>query len=301
MLTPAASACCLFPFCGGWGWGVPGYAYNYNYAPAVYAYNPPANYTVGYGGFSSYAGYGAACCQTNCCQSSCGSSCVGSCGNSSCGESEILKRPVADPISNEDRTFGTDKDRAGTYDSTTPRSTIPRTETEPGDTFSRPGTTPGGWNGGSGINSRSNSGGLFNEDLPDPNSGLGSDPVRSAPPAFDQRSIKPPMNMPVDEEPVKSPVDDVPAETQPSSTTEPDASKEVSPKDFLAPETTRAPVSDRLLAQFRSRHTDAVPMQRLATGQKRSEQSGSRISSSETEIRPLRWISAPAPAGRVSL
>ncbi len=89
-----------------------------------------------------------------------------------------------------------------------------------------------------------------------------------------------------------------------------DLGREVSPQDFVSPPTSEdenAAVRPLMMAQgkLRSNHFDVISVRRLAA-ESRDPQNGTgrpdtHLSDTTSNTRPLRWISVPAPAGRVRL
>lgn len=77
---------------------------------------------------------------------------------------------------------------------------------------------------------------------------------------------------------------------------------QVDPKDFLSPDAFRQNHDRALAAAFRSRHGDVLGMERLAVQSRRvTETQSGAISTQEKKTRPAKWISVPAPEGRIRL
>ncbi|MEZ6062584.1 MAG: hypothetical protein R3C19_19755 [Planctomycetaceae bacterium] len=313
---------------GGYGYG----AYYGGYQPVSYAsYAAPANYAPVY--TASYGTFAASSCNTGCCDScnTCGVACSSGCGSGSCGvacigvESGTL-RPSTDPISNKgtgetarpQRREEPDRSRRGTYeDPVDNRSSNPPTFDPDRDApMFGPGSSTDDTTGAGGrsgdpdwIRSREGSGNevddILNRELPE-----------------DFRRARRPITTPVDEpaDGKSSQEGETGADSDSSKGTEKskgddidapesDLGKEVSPIDFLAPPTDdeeRAAVEPLMLTQsrLRSSHFDVLTASRLAAESRRRESASNtdtRISDSKVRERTIRWISVPAPEGRVRL
>lgn len=321
-ICSSASACCLFPFFPTYSAGYP----MFGLAPPVY---PAANYysaayapSYSYGGPSYYSGGCSTGCGTNysasygsystsgCCNecvSGCGTigGCAGgNCMGSNCVGTEIRSRPEPDPqLDRDPRTFGNDdydrdlidNRRDDLYDDRNRRDDPPRRDPMDDDSFGRTRgdsntrDSSDDWSPSSGFddpllnNDRGGSGTGFDDPLyrdgrkPPMDDGTmapAADPMND--PIIDRSSRKPPMSAPViEEEPTDSDDGRNPSDLLPSA-------------DDAEPKSTSI--------------KEATSFVRLAGYSRQKERAtSSQISSSRNKQRAPRWISLPAPAGRIRL
>lgn len=119
---------------------------------------------------------------------------------------------------------------------------------------------------------------------------------------------KPPINLPVEEGTNDSDTSEAAPGTTPAPGEGADIGTEAEPGEFLGPDieggegTTEGALRSRLLSrrEARSSHFGVLSTERLAGSINRSATSRhTSVSSREDKQQPVRWISLPAPAGRV--
>ncbi len=305
-LATPANACCLFPFGGWWGAG-------YNAAPAYSSYYAPPSYTSYYGSpsyssfysagsvmapmsgccgsaapayaasYGSYGSYGAGCCTNSCCDS-CGSS---GCASGSCVGTEPVGslKPASDPNFNKSKTNYDDEPRTREFpsDTTRPRSRSNETDLDPADDPLRKDrfTRPAG--GGSGTDTDTEKDLFPVDDLE-----FGRDRLNNKPPMddpLDGTSIDPideTLGTPTDEktffEGGKSNPNEVSRRRDTVIARTSSLSEVIAPKRLASrslPSTIRTVSDSKVAGKIDGRKADTQ--------------------------QPLRWISAPLPAGHVSL
>lgn len=293
-LAAPASACCWFPLGGWWGAG-------YNAAPAYSSYYAPS-YTSYYGAGSvmapvsgccgsaapayaaNYGSYGAGCC-TNACCDSCGSA---GCASGSCAGTEPVGslKPATDPISNKSKPAYDEDPRSRTFPSdTTPprtRSSDPLEDPVRKDMFDRPAGGGTGSNPGAGTETE--------QDLFPADDGLEF--------GRDRNSQKPPMEDPLDGTTI-DPVDENPG-TPVDDKTFIDGGKSNPNQTSRRRDTVIARTSSlsEVIAPKRLASRSVPSTHRTVSN---SEVAGKIDGQKTSNQQPLRWISAPLPAGHVSL
>ncbi|MDA1231638.1 MAG: hypothetical protein O2856_12765 [Planctomycetota bacterium] len=303
VLAAPASAGYLYPFGGWWGagyYGTPLYAApaysSYYGAPSYAGYYGSTSYSSFYGGGSvvlssngccgnaapmysaSYGTYNNGCCANSCCDS-CGSGCAaGSCGAT---EPAGSLKPAIDPISNKSKPTYEDDDRSREFPSDAERARRRQLlddekaleeDQNRTDLFKRSGT-----GSGSGTDS-----GTALEPFPEN-------------PDFDlnHKSEKPPMADPQDGT-VIEPIDD----TTGTPTDE---------KTFIDENKSTPADSARLRRTILARTSslsEVIAPKRMASRSLPATHrplSNSNVAGKSEPQPPLRWISAPLPAGHVSL
>jgi hypothetical protein len=321
LMTPSASAWCLFPYYPTYGAGYGGWGAGYAYAPRAYNNYRYAGYGyrgysyAGYGGFSSACGTcgtaascsscnsGCSTCTTTAGYGGCGISncCTNSCFTDACGGTSTSGKPATDANTDDsDRTFAPAGNDAtdSTYDDAPPVE-----DAAPSGDFSAPSTSSGiDWTKPRNPTTTEPAGdGSPTSPAPfGTNDGLGTeDSGLIAPKEFDplnRDTNKPPISNPIDEEATDESSEEAPAAEQGSTGS---LGGEVDIKDFLSPEAS----VDRASASrsFRSSHADVISMPRLAGDSRVVRDSRTLVSSSRNEQRPARWISVPLPNGRIRL
>lgn len=316
------SAGYLFPMYPTYSAGYPGwYGYTPAYAYSGYGYSGCGSgcgvpYSVSYAGCCSTgccnAGCGTGCCSSGCGVGGCGiSGCQGSCGGA-CAATETRKEAVPDP-GFRDRSPTDDGPK--TFEGSGYDKNPDSSDSAPNDDFGSPVR-----NGSGGSNSntdrwdpsreKSGSDGTeapFDFDTPIPGrEGFGGSSISNKPPVgpetngesgaasdsesqiIDRSANKPPINLPVEEEPTD-------AEASPGVGA--DSNDIVPPEDSE----TGAFLNNRQLPQrdLRSSHFGILSLKRLARGSTAGKADSTRISTSQQKEAEVRWISLPAPIGQV--
>lgn len=339
----SSSSACWFPFFptysagyAGWGFPAPAYSYasyapsygyqnNCNYAPSA-SYGVP--YSASYGGFSTSMGCNT-CGQSSCCGTcnnistvgfaNYGAGCANNCLSTNCIPSDIVNKPVADPIggaSDRNRPADDNRNSRPADDNTRERPSTyepPRANDPPEPLW------PSGRDSGSRDSDRSgdfgprrsregtDSGGLI--DNPDrawerSGAGEGTDNTEGNPLFREDRVRKPPMGEPEDADATGDLIDQTgykPPISDPIMQEEGGAVESEDP-DLIAPEepaesARRSSIFYASNTRFRSSHSDVLRPQRTA-GNVSKRSPFTQISTSRNSQRAPRWISVPMPLGR---